>query len=133
MAGSRQIEREDQAVGMFDHVTCELPMPDGRELAKDAFQTKSLDCLMDFFTITAAGRLIHHQRRYYAASAPDARMPEPIADIDLNYHGDIEIYAIASDGKLARYAVRFTHGMLEWIRTFDTLTESDRFLPPDRG
>ena len=30
---------------MFDHVTCELPMPDGRELAKDAFQTKSLDSL----------------------------------------------------------------------------------------
>jgi hypothetical protein len=133
VAGSRQIEREDQAVGMFDHVTCELPMPDGRELAKDAFQTTSLDCLMDLFTITAAGRLIHHQRRYYAASALDARMPEPIADIDLNYHGDIEIYAIANDGKLARYAVRFTHGTLEWIRTLDTLTESDRFLPPDRG
>ncbi len=49
---------------MFDHVTCELPMPDGRELAKDSFQTTSLHCLMDLFTITAAGRLIFHQRRY---------------------------------------------------------------------
>jgi hypothetical protein len=120
-------------VGMFDHVTCELPMPDGRELAKDSFQTASLHCLMDLFTITAAGRLIFHQRRYYAASGPGARMPEHVADIDMNYHGDIEIYAIAGDGKLARYAVRFTHGTLEWIRTFDTLRQSDHFLPPDRG
>jgi hypothetical protein len=118
---------------MFDHVTCELPMPDGRELARDSFQTKSLHCLMDLFTITAAGRLIYHQRRYHAASDPDARMPEPIADIDLDYHGDIEIDAIADDGKLARYAVRFTHGTLEWIRPFDVLSESDHFLPPDGG
>ena len=38
---------------MFDHVTCELPMPDGRDVPRDGFQTKSLDkCLMDLFTIT---------------------------------------------------------------------------------
>src|SRR5262245_62126170 len=87
--------RRGLAVGMFDHVTCELPMPDGRDLAKDSFQTKSLHCLMDLFTITAAGRLILHQRRYHGAGEEDQRgrprMPEPIADIDMNYHGDIEI------------------------------------------
>ena len=49
-------------MGMFDHVTCELPMPDGRELVKDSFQTKSLWCCMDLFTITAAGRLMFHKR-----------------------------------------------------------------------
>ena len=113
-------------MGMFDHVTCELPMPDGRELAKDSFQTKSLECLMDLYTITAAGRLIFHKRRYSAS-----RMPEPIADIDMDYHGDIEIYAVAGDGKLASYALRFTNGTLEWIRTFDALRPSDHFLPPD--
>jgi hypothetical protein len=120
-------------MGMFDHVTCELPMPDGRELAKDSFQTASLHCLMDLFTITAAGRLIFHQRRYYAASGPGARMPEHVADIDMNYHGDIEICGTSSDGQLAWYAVRFTLGTLEWIRPFDALSESDRFLPMDRG
>jgi hypothetical protein len=123
---SNRVWREDLAVGMFDHMTCELPMPDGRDLAKDSFQTKSLECLMDLYTITAAGRLIYHKRRYSTS-----RMPEPIADIDMNYHGDIEIYAIAGDGKLARYAVRFTRGTLEWIRTFDALRESDYFLPAD--
>jgi hypothetical protein len=118
-------------VGMFDHVTCELPMPDGRDVPKDGFQTKSLQCLMDLFTITAAGRLIYHRRRYVLAS--EARMPEHVADIDMNYHGDIEMCGTSSDGKLAWYAVRFTHGTLEWIRPFDALTESDRFLPMDRG
>jgi hypothetical protein len=118
---------------MFDHVTCELPMPDGRDVPKDGFQTKWLRCCMDLFTITAAGRLVYHQRHYFAASDPDARMPESIADLDLDYHGDIEIYGTSGDGKLARYAVRFTHGTLEWIRPFDALSESDRFAPMDRG
>ena len=81
---------------------------------------------MDRFTITASGRLIFHQRR-----DSTSRMPEPIADIDMDYHGDVEIYAMADDGKLARYAVRFTHGTLEWIRPFDALRESDHFLPAD--
>jgi hypothetical protein len=110
---------------MFDHVTCELPMPDGRNLAKDSFQTKSLECLMDLYTITSAGRLILHKRRYSAS-----RMPEPIADIDMNYHGDIEIYTV-DDGRLASYALRFTHGTLEWIRPFDALRKCDLFRPPD--
>jgi hypothetical protein len=38
-----------------DHVTCELPIPDGREMVKDSFQIESLWCRMDLFTITAAG------------------------------------------------------------------------------
>jgi hypothetical protein len=110
---------------MFDHVMCEVPMPDGRELAKDSFQTESLECLMDLYTITAAGWLIYHKRRY-----SNSRMPEPIADIDMNYHGDIEICALTDDGKLASYAVRFTHGTLEGIRPINAFHGSDHFLPP---
>lgn len=116
---------------MFDHVTCEMPMPDGRVLARDSFQTYSLECLMDLYTITAAGRLILHQRRYFLAS--EGRIPEHVADVDLNDHGDIEIHATAGDGKLDRYAVRFTRGTVEWIRPFEALRASDRFLPPIRG
>ena len=118
-------------MGMFDHVACELPIPDGRVLDRDSFQTYSLECLMDLYTITAAGRLILHQRRDFIAS--EGHMPEHVADIDLDYHGDIEIHAIASDGRLAEYAVRFTQGTVEWIRPFEALRASDRFLPPIRG
>jgi hypothetical protein len=118
---------------MFDHVTCEVPMPDGRELARDSFQTKSLHCLMDLFTITAAGRLVYHQRRYYPTSDTNPRMPEPVADVDMNYHGDIELYSTTNDGTLATYVARFTHGTLEWIRPLVALGEIDRFLPMNKG
>jgi hypothetical protein len=123
-------------MGMFDHVTCELPMPDGREVIKDSFQTKSLWCCMDLFTITAAGRLIFHKRRYHCAGEKDERgkplMPEYVADIDLEYHGDIEIYGLSSDKTGVRYAVRFTHGTVEWIRPFEELTELDQWRPMER-
>src|SRR5438552_2557268 len=79
-----------RSVGMFDHVTCELPLPDGREARKDSFQTKSLWCCLSRFTITAAGRLIHHQRRWVPASDTVPRQLEHVADIDLDYHGDLE-------------------------------------------
>ncbi len=43
-------------MGMFDSLRCEVPLPDGREF-KGLAQTKSLDCLMDTYRITADGRL----------------------------------------------------------------------------
>jgi hypothetical protein len=115
-------------MGMFDHVTCELPMPDGREVVKDSFQTKSLWCCMDLFTITAAGRLIFHKRRYSTS-----RMSAHVADIDMDYHGDLEIHGSALDDAYARYAVRFTHGAVEWIRPLDALPQLHRFWLMERG
>jgi len=124
-------------MGMFDYLTCDLPMPDGREVLQDSFQTKSLWCSMDLFTLTAAGRLIFHKRRYFLAGETDERgkprTPEHVADIDLDYHGDIEIYGTASDGTFIRYAVRFTHGKVEWIRSFDELLEIHQTWLVERG
>jgi hypothetical protein len=124
-------------MGMFDHVTCELPMPDGREVEKDSFQTKSLWCSMDRFTITAAGRMIFHKRRYFLAGETDdrgkPRAPEHVADLDMDYHGDIEIHAPLPDRTLASYAVRFTHGTVEWIRPFDALPEIHQTWLIERG
>jgi hypothetical protein len=48
-------------MGMFDHITCEPPLPDGREVERDSFQSKPLYCTMADF---AMGRLIHHTCRY---------------------------------------------------------------------
>ena len=115
-------------MGMFDHVTCELPMPDGREVLKESFQTKSLWCCMDLFTITAEGRLIFHKCRY-STSDP----PAPVADIDMDYHGDLEIHGATPDGDSVRYAVRFTHGTAEWIRPLDSLPELHRQWLMERG
>ena len=114
-------------MGMFDHVTCELPMPDGREVVKDSFQTKSLWCCMDLFTITAEGRLIFHKRLYSTSS-----LPEHVADIDTEYHGDIEIHGGTPEGAFVRYAVRFSHGKAEWIRPLESLTELHRFWLMER-
>lgn len=44
-------------MGLFDHLTCELPLPDNYK-RKSGFQTKSLGCQMGFWTITKDRRLI---------------------------------------------------------------------------
>jgi hypothetical protein len=116
-------------MGMFDHICCELPLPDGQDVAKDSFQTKAMWCGMDLLTITAAGRLVHHRRRYYTASEKNPRMPERVEDIDLDYHGDMESYGSTPGGALAHYAVRFTHGTVEWILPFDALRSHHRWHP----
>jgi hypothetical protein len=110
-------------MGMFDEVHCDLRIPDGRDVLKDSFQTKSLWCSLDRFTITAAGRLIYHQHRY--VSGPDVIPLEPVhvADIDMNYHGDMELHGVTKGHVFVSYAVRFTHGTVEWIRPFEELPE----------
>src|ERR1700722_16021049 len=113
-------------MGMFDDVSCELPLPDGREVQQDGFQTKSLWRSLDKFTITKTGSLIYHPRRYVSESATgDALVPGKMvheADIDLDFHGDISIHGTAKDGAFVSYVVRFTHGVVEWIRPFDDLS-----------
>jgi hypothetical protein len=124
-------------MGMFDYVTCELPMPDGREVVKDSFQTKCLWCSMDRFTITAAGRFIFRKYQYFLTWEKDDRgTPRPplhLADIDLDYHGDIEIHGSTPNDDFVRYAVRFTHGTVEWIRPMETLPEIHQILLTERG
>lgn len=114
-------------MGMFDYLTCELPMPDG-QVVKEAFQTKSLWCSMDLFTITATGRLIFHRRRYSASP-----MPEHVVDIDMDYHGDIKIHGNTSDGAYVRYAVRFTRGTVESVQPVDSLPEIHQLWLMERG
>ena len=120
-------------MGMFDEIRCELAMPEDREALKNSFQTKSLWCSMDLFTITASGRLIYHKRRYSLASDGTPRLAEHVADIDMDYHGDIEIHGAGTDGTSLCYAVRFTHGTVEWIRNFEELPEIQRTWLMERG
>lgn len=118
---------------MFDYICCELPMPDGRQVSKDSFQTKSLWRSMDRFTITTAGRLVYHKHRY---SDPSAGLPQSlvhVGDIDLDYHGDLAIHGSRLEDGAVSYVVRFTHGTAESIRRLEELSEIHLTWLLDRG
>jgi hypothetical protein len=124
-------------VGMFDHIRCEMPLPDGRDVLKESFQTKSLWCGLNRFTITAAGRLIYHcDRRDALPSDTSGRASSrvvPTTDIEMDFHGDLAICGTTRNGEPAEYAVRFTHGTVEWIRAFDSLPEIRRLWLVEQG
>lgn len=120
-------------MGLFDNIRCEMPMPNGRAVQKDSFQTKSLWCSMHHFTITAAGRLIFHKRHYSAASAVNPGEPVDVADLDMYYHGDLALHGATPEGDSVSYVVRFTHGAVEWIRPLDSLPELHQQWLLERG
>jgi hypothetical protein len=116
---------------MFDDIKCNYPIPDGRVPPGSWFQTKSLYCCLDKFTITAEGWLIFHRRQHQLDGEqeirPGVRFPQykltHVEDIDMGYHGDIRISALLLNGSFADYVVRFTHGNVEGIRPYDELSE----------
>lgn len=59
-------------MGMFDHVYVEYELPDP-EVQFEVFQTKSLDPVMDSYTIDSFGRLIHHVT--FWESVPEEKRP----------------------------------------------------------
>jgi hypothetical protein len=122
-------------MGMFDTIRCEAPLPDGYTVPDRSFQTKTLCCVADNFTITTQGRLVLHHCRFESSSAKGNRgllVPSPLDAIDTEYHGDIEMCGFDADKKLIRFAARFTHGDLEWIRPLDELDELHRILLTNR-
>jgi len=118
-------------MGMFDDIKCDAPLPDGHVSAGNWFQTKSLWCCMDKFTITADGKLIFHKRQYETVGDQEIRpgvfRPEyklaHTEDIDMDYHGDVRFCGSGQDNKFVDYVARFTHGRLEWIRPYEALSD----------
>lgn len=118
-------------MGMFDEVKCNMPLPDGRTPPGSWFQTKSLCCSMAQYTITEAGRLIFHKRQYETDGEWEARPGITLPkyklvheeELDMDYHGDISMCRLKDDDSFVEYAVRFTHGTVEWIRPYDELPE----------
>src|SRR5262249_43637125 len=100
------------------------------------FQTNSLGCGIDRYTITAQGRLVLHR---WASSDP-ASLAAETADlsvmpddlIDTEYHGDLLLVALSKGAGLTEYVTRFTHGTLEWIRPVESMTELHRRLKSSR-
>ena len=126
------------AMGMFDEIRMEYPVPDS-EVQDHWFQTKDFHCIMDRYTVSKDGRLIHHKVRYERAteqSDADKSSSErdkkpiwewpslvevPLGDEDINYHGDIRIITCLesddSDDRISyQYLVRFTEGIVQWVK-----------------
>lgn len=120
-------------MGMFDWIVCEYPLP---ELPDDtyfdeAFQTKSLDCHLDHYTITKEGTLILHstemvgvpeeERPYYGT--PDWNRSEflrlcgsyksiPTGDVIVDLTDTIRFYTSAGDYDDKSFI------WYEWVATF---------------
>jgi len=118
-------------MGMYDELYWEATLPPDHPPAERDFQTKSLFNALAKFTVTAEGRLILHDARYEPSGETTDGLPRlsrvPIGDIDVQFHGDMRITCTAED-RLIEYAIRFTHGKLEWIRPWMDLSETHQEL-----
>ncbi len=114
-------------MGLFDTVHCEYPLPNAAHQDLE-FQTKSLESLLDTYTLTRDGRLMRHARRGGRGGLD--------RDIEWPLHGDIRIYTSlrppAGEREWVEYVVRFTHGRVEWIRPLQEVppTPEDDGIPP---
>ncbi len=124
----------EAVMGMFDHVRCELPLPDG---FTGELQSKDFDCAMTEVVIGRDGRL--RIEVFEHESVPKTERPYPDAEkgsiwalcgairkvnrrwLDLDYHGDFNFYgsegtAGTPEYRWHEYVARFTDGALTSIR-----------------
>jgi len=111
-------------MGMFDHICCEVPLPDG---FTGEMQTKDFDCVFGTLLIRGDGRLMIQDRDWEEVPLEErsdllrsfAGLRRPINKRwrDLDFHGDFLFYGSEGDGgEWHEYAARFTHGTLESIK-----------------
>jgi hypothetical protein len=93
-------------MGMFDVVVFDMELP-GFPFRGCRFQTKNLECCMDIYTVTKTGRLCMTGSDFLEDDATEREA------VDMDFHGDLRLIA---EDSYEQYAVRFTHGTLEWIR-----------------
>src|SRR5579862_9331250 len=116
-------------MGMYDYVECAANLPGGSAIAGKKFQTKSLYRGLDHFSISEEGRLIYHTVRYESEGADGPRpfmRAIPAGDIDLDFHGDILL--TPEKDELTEHVVRFTHGVMEWVRPYEQLSQAEQML-----
>lgn len=93
-------------MGMFDHVECLVPLPDGY-VSPDGYQTKAFDRQLDVYTITEGG-LLTRRGGWMCGD------PEPVI---VPFHGWFRFYAgedvgVGALGPWHEYAAKFTDGRL---------------------
>jgi hypothetical protein len=124
------------AMGMYDTIVFEGDLPEGLTPSDHEFQTKSLFRIMDQFTVTKEGRLIHNTVRYVEEiTQPEGirrMVPAEKLDVDMQFHGDIVLTSYQGDD-YTDYVLRFTHGTLEWIRSAGALSAEERMIAMGRN
>jgi len=95
----------------FDRIMCDFPLPEPRDQDREFLTGDFGGFGHDRYVITRDGRLIRQAR-------PDRLDLAPVRDIEWPIHGDIRIFdedpSAPDEG--VEYAVRFTHGRVEWVR-----------------
>jgi len=119
-------------MGMYDELTCEMPLPEQpRPPECRVFQSKDTPAqLLERYTITIVGRLIHHTVRYEEVPESERPYPHmpfigcmravPTGDVDTNYHGMLEFYTYDSrTNEWWSYEAKFTDGQCVDIRCLE--------------
>ena len=106
-------------MGMFDTVVCQYPLPD-TDLREHSFQTKSLDSVLEHYTITPAGRLVYHAERRELQEDKSAPLGfymqvVDVWDEDTEFHGELEIHDSVA-GVWYEYLVYFADGQVGEIK-----------------
>ena len=126
-------------MGMYDELLCEYPLPDNPPawVQQARLQTQSFEQVLDLYTLTADGELIHHCVEYEWEADEKAFFGgylKPVRewDVKVPYHGDIVFYTSNITGshpdqgytlksdtgdqpEFYEYRARFTEGRLQWI------------------
>lgn len=118
-------------MGMFDEIRVEQILPGNTEITDEWYQTKSLECVMAKYVITAKGELYEERWDYEWVENKDPilRIKSHLKKIEgsysrtylTDYHGDIIFYKGMDSNKVMRdYFARFTDGKLSKMWYEDT-------------
>ena len=111
-------------MGMFDTVEIEKDILNGPEAGE--YQTKDLDCLMDYYAIEN-NRLYKKVYKYHPVPKEKQKHilhlieSEYVGLLDLNFHGWIEIYGVYETWEL-----KFTDGELKECKMTESLPKPEQ-------
>lgn len=105
-------------MSFYDTVHCGYPLPDPG-YQHEEFQTRDLGERMNRYLITKDGRLWRRRWGIHLFGQVEHPVHHDALEEAVPYHGDIRLSTTTAIG-LREYVVRFTHGVLEWIRRADS-------------
>jgi len=117
-------------MGMFDTIQVKIQLPGYSFITDEKFQTKSFECLLENYIITANREIYRELWDYEWIENPDTPLGKQLVKIDGTYrrdyltdlHGDIIFYSgELIEGNRYDYFARFGYGTLDriWMKEWD--------------